>query len=59
MPFIKDDVCNFIFNPYGYIIEETMMCAGLSSLDQSGGRDFCDGDLGGPLVDSETGVCSY
>ncbi|XP_046961253.1 trypsin, alkaline B-like isoform X3 [Vanessa cardui] len=51
-------VCRRNYNIISVTIPETQMCAGI--LDQ-GGRDFCEGDYGGPLVHNGVvvGISTY
>ncbi|HET9909993.1 MAG TPA: serine protease, partial [Anaerolineales bacterium] len=44
IPVITNTNCNNAYNPFGFTIASSMLCAG------SAGKDACQGDSGGPLV---------
>jgi trypsin len=44
VPIVSRQVCNEAYNPNGYDITESMICAGVA------GKDSCQGDSGGPML---------
>ncbi|KAJ1322827.1 trypsin [Microdochium nivale] len=54
VPVIDRATCaaTYLGNPFGAEILESMVCAGYPE----GGRDACNGDSGGPIVDDASGV---
>jgi trypsin len=55
VPLVTNAVCNSNYNPNGYQIDDTMICAG------EGGKDSCQGDSGGPMMCGENlcGIVSW
>merc|ERR1719244_936105 len=51
IPVINDDQCYGALTSLGYMIVESMICAGLAE----GGVDSCQGDDGGPFFLNEPG----
>jgi len=52
LPFVTDEDCNESYNPSGYLIPDSQICAGDL---ENGGIDSCQGDSGGPLVEVSSG----
>jgi len=52
LPFVTDEICNDCYNPNGYLIPDSQICAGDV---ENGGIDSCQGDSGGPLVEISSG----
>ena len=46
LPVVSQDYCRKAYLPYGWKIENSMICAGYST----GGKDSCGGDSGGRVV---------
>ncbi len=46
LPVVSYQTCAQLYEPQGYIVADTMLCAG----NIAGGVDACAGDSGGPLV---------